>query len=180
MAKTKTETHERQMLFLVEKYKEIHGVDYADPDDVAGWLLEERRYVPEQVDPRRALSRKIARALRAERYTDPQCRDVRVNHPVVETKSDGTRHATYHNILIALPEAMRISLTQRRDGIRSDCKQHAIDFGSYNDNNIYDATLESYDYNFNADLEELRQPSVYLDERPDHLDGEDADEEDED
>ena len=68
---------------------------------------------------------------------------------------------------------MRTSMTQRRDGIRSDVKQHSIDFDSYNDNNIYEAKLEPYDYNFNNDLEESRQPSEYPDERSDHSYGDD-------
>ena len=168
MSRATRETNDLQIRFLVDQYKQVHGIDHADPDDVAGWLMETQKYVPEPVDPRQALRRRIARALRAARYTDPQGRDVRVNHPVVNTKPDGTRHATYHHILTALPDHMRTSMTQRRDGIRSDVKQHSIDFDSYNDNNIYGATLESYDYNFNHDLEELSQPSEYPDERPDH------------
>ena len=172
MSRATRDTKDRQMVFLVEQYEREHGIDHADPDDVAGWLMETQKYVPDPVDPRRALRRKIAQALRTQRYTDPQGREVRVNHPVVETKADGKRHATYHHIRTAQPEAMRISLTQRRDGIRSDCKQHVLDFESYNDNNIYEAELEAYDYNFNSDLEELRQPSEYPDERPDHLDEE--------
>ena len=158
------------MLFLVEQYERTHGMDHADPDDVAGWLMETQNYVPEPIDPRRALRRRIARALRAERYTDPQGRDVRVNHSVVETKADGKRHATYHHIKTALPDSMRVSLTQRRDGIVNDCRQHLLDFESYNDNNIYEASLPPYDYNINHDIEESKQPPSYPDERPDEED----------
>ena len=71
MSKAIRETNEHQMLFLVEQYKRVHGIDHADPDDVAGWLMETRRYVPEPVDPRQALRRKIARAFKGRKVYRP-------------------------------------------------------------------------------------------------------------
>jgi hypothetical protein len=57
---------------------------------------------------------------------------------------------------------MRISFQQRRQGILADCRQHKTDVESYNDNNRFKASL-LFDYDFNADLQELELPTKYPD-----------------
>ena len=58
-----------------------------------------------------------------------------------------------------------------------DVLQIHIDFRSYNDNNIFKATLDQLDFNFNKDIEESQLPTDYpegptLDDE-DEEDGED-------
>lgn len=61
---------------------------------------------------------------------------------------------------------MRISLQQRRQYLFSGCKQHKLDFDSYNENNKFGAALPPVSYNFDADLEDLQYPTEYPAERP--------------
>ena len=151
------------MLYLVEQYKKAQGVEEIDLTAVAQWAIEQGRYRREPIDPLKALRRELVRALRSEHLTDAQGREVRKNHPVV--MSDGQhRMSIWAEIFQAKPRHMRLSLSQRRQGILADCRQHKLDFDSYNDNNVYDQRLPAFDYNFNADLEEMDLPTDYPEE----------------
>ena len=61
---------------------------------------------------------------------------------------------------------MQTSLSQRRNGIAADCRQHKIDFDYYNENNVLGQTLKEFDYNFNPDVEEMEFPTEYPDDKP--------------
>lgn len=106
--------------------------------------------------------RELSRAIRNHYYTDPQGREVRLMHPVREAQM-----SFWVDIRTARPQAMRLSLQNRRRGILCDCHQHDTDLRSFNDNNLYGEQLPLGDYNFNSDLEEMRRPTNYPDERPD-------------
>jgi hypothetical protein len=69
---------------------------------------------------------------------------------------------------------MRVSLQQRRQYLLSGCRQHKLDFDSFNDNNIFGANIPQFSYNFDPDMEELSLPTDYPMERPetDEDDGE--------
>ncbi len=162
---TKHRTRDRKMLFLIEQYKHAHEVNVVDTQAVAQWAISQGLWKRPPVDPELLLRRQLANALRTEYYTDPQGREVRKNHPVVIT--EGLQRKWYWaSIKEAQPRHMRLSLQQRRLGILADCKQHRIDFDSYNDNNKYGATLPLFDYDFNKDLEELSLPTHYPNEKP--------------
>ena len=56
-------------------------------------------------------------------------------------------------------------MKQRRQYLLSGCKQHKLDFDSYNDNNKFGAALLPVSYNFDADIEESSLPTTYPAER---------------
>jgi hypothetical protein len=114
----------------------------------------------------------MAKALKNEHITDPQGREARKFHAVRHT--DGERQWTlWATITDADPGHMRMSLQQRRNYLLSGCKQHKLDFDSYNDNNKFHAQLPPVNYNFDADIEESGLPTTYPAERPeDEEDGE--------
>jgi hypothetical protein len=64
------------------------------------------------------------------------------------------------------PGHMRLALQQHRQYILGNCRQHKLNFDSYNDNNKFGARLPLFDYNFNKDLEEEAFPTEYPSERP--------------
>ena len=156
----------REVLYLIEAYKSANNVDDAiDPSEVVDWVFDRGMYSKPPSDPKKLLRREIVRALRAEYITDPQGREVRKNHPVVI--SDGERRMSiWSAITTASSRHQHISLQQRRNGIRADCRQHKLDFDSYNDNNVHQAQLLPFDYNFNADLQEMNFPTEYPDDKP--------------
>jgi hypothetical protein len=156
---------QRRMVFLFEQYKKMFGVDAVDTLTVAQWAFSEGLWKRPPVDPVKTLKREIARALRGQYIEDPQGRGVRKNHPLVTYIAD-ERKVIWVDIQRAKPEQMRVSMAWRRNGVLADCKQMALDFDSYNDNNRYGITLPPLDCNFNPDIEEARLPTKYPEEAP--------------
>lgn len=156
---------DKYMLFIIEKYQEVHGVETFDLDDVADWAEKEMKIKIIPLEPRQILKRKLTRALKMERVVDPQKREVRKWHSV--RKNDNGRTWTeWATLFDADPGHMRMSQQQHRQYILDNCRQHKLVFDSYNDNNKFGATLPPNDYNFNRDLDELDLPTNYPSEKP--------------
>jgi hypothetical protein len=156
----------REMMYLIEQYKQTFGVEEIDTTEVAQWAYGQHIWQPTPVNPVQILARQLSRALRQEYYIDPQGREVRKNHHVHVEQEDGSQLDLWIDHRTAQPSQMRLSFQQRRQGILADCKQEKLDFDSYNDNNPYGATLQQMDFDFNKDLEELTQPTEYPNEPP--------------
>ncbi len=154
------------MLYLIEQYKKQHSVEEVDTAAVAHWALTNGYWTRPPMDPETILRKELSQALRGEYITDVQGREVRKNHPVRITQEDGKSLVVWAALHTAREGHMKISMSQRRNGVLADCKQMAIDYDSYNDNNIYRVTLPPISYNFDPDIEEMRFPTSYPDERP--------------
>lgn len=98
--------------------------------------------------------------------TDSKGREVRKNHAVKIPQPDGSTLVVWAELHKAREGHMKLSLSQRRNGIRADCIQMALDFDSYNENNVYGAELAPISFNFDPDIEEMRFPTDYPDEPP--------------
>lgn len=81
----------------------------------------------------------------------------------------------------AKPDIAKTVLDADYEGMANDVKKHAISHESYNDNNLFNATIPEYDYNFNHLAQEARESGVYddsfdeseLEDSDEDLDGED-------
>ena len=167
----------RQMIFLVELYQRDHPEEdgVIDPDAVTAWAIETGRYIPPPISQYKLLRRKISRALRNHYMEDPQGREVRKYHAVVEHDVDKT-HTTVYSIENAPPEHMRQSCSLRRRSALRDVLQLKLDFDSYNENNKFGVELPPLDFDFNKDVEEMSLPTFYPLEAPeDELDINDDD-----
>ena len=156
----------RQMLYLVDKYKAAHPDEDSaiHPELVANWAIDEGLWDRPPLDPKEALRRQIRNALREEYTVDPQGREVRAKLPFMEEvrTSDGVRvRSTWYPIFQMPPEKARASFQMRRRAALADVVQLKFDFDSYNDNNGFKAQLEPPDFNFNKDLLELEQPTEW-------------------
>ena len=180
---TKRKRGNRKMIFLKDRYLEAHldeGPE-VEPDRVAAWAIRKGlwQYIPQS--PQEVLRRRLSRALRDDYIEDPQGREIRAYHPIVKevmTQDGLRRHSTWHPIFTTEPGFIRQAFQLRRRAAFSDVAQLSLDFDSYNDNNIFDAELEAFDFDFNKDLEEMRMPTEYpdgLDDREFHED-DDSDE----
>ena len=129
-----------RMVYFVEQYKKIHSVDDVDTGTVAEWAIAKGYWKRPPIEPVLVLKREIARALRGQYIEDPQGREVRKNHPLFIVEG-GERKVIWVDIQKAKPEQMRLSMAWRRNGILADCKQMALDFDSYNDNNPHGVKL---------------------------------------
>ena len=67
---------------LVREYQLATGNKEISTSAVANWALANGKYKPDPTDEVARLSIRLSRALRQERFTDPQGRSVRLMHPV--------------------------------------------------------------------------------------------------
>lgn len=170
----------KRMNYIIECYKNAHPNEGPDvsPDLVADWAMTRPGlYRPIPITPRDQLKRLLARSLRETYMTDPQGREVRANHPVFEevmTTEGPKRLARYYPLFQSPAEIARVFFSYKRRAALHDVMQLDLDFESWADNNVFHETLERPDYNFNIDMEELKQPIEYIE------DAEDSEEDDED
>lgn len=159
------------MIYLVELYQKEHGEEgeEIDLDTIAHWALTEGKYNLAPISPQKILRRMMAQALRDDYTTDPQGREVRKYHFVVQQDISGKKTSKAHDIYNAPPEHMRLSLSLRRRSALNDVVQLEMDLRSYNDNNKFGETIQGFDYNFNMDIEEGAMPTDYPLEAPEDL-----------
>src|SRR5258708_2965482 len=173
----------RRMQYLIDQYKKAHPKEGPDvsPHLVADWAVDRGLWKPLPVSPREALRRLLARSLRETYVVDPQGREVRANLPIIEevmTPDGPTRRSRYFPIFEAPARVARASFALRRRAALADVHQLHFDFLSYNENNELGETLEPLDFNFNADIAEMAEPTTYSeDSDPDEEDEEDGEEE---
>lgn len=150
----------------VHAYMQEFGVTEVDPDEVAKWMCDTRKYEETPYSIVKRCKQELSRAMKDEMIVDPQGRDVRRMH-CIRFRVAGETKSLWAPIYDAKPEHMRLSLQQRRRGIRGEVLQHHTDFTSYNDNNNSGAQLELFDYDFNKDVAEHSMPTDYPDDKPD-------------
>lgn len=169
----------RKMIHLVELYQREHGEEgeEIDLDSISHWALEEGKYNLKLASPQKILRRMMAQALRGDHTTDPQGREVRKYHFVIQQDPSGKTTSRAYDIFNAPPDHMKLSLSLRRRSALKDVAQLELDLQSYNDNNKFGETLDGFDYNFNKDLEEGAMPTDYPLEAPEDIDIEEEDEE---
>jgi tRNA U54 and U55 pseudouridine synthase Pus10 len=155
----------QQMQELAQEYMDIHNLESFDLEEVSIWACSTGRYQRRPMTMVQQCKRELSDALRIQKYTDLQGREVRKMHPV-RLKQQGAQMVIWADIEKAKPQHMRVSLAQSRQGILADCIAHNTIAESYNDNNHYDATIELFDYNFNPDIAEKKLPTDYPDEAP--------------
>lgn len=156
----------RRMQYLVDQYRLAHPKEGPDvrPDLVANWAVDRGLWKPLPVSPREALRRLIARSLRETYVVDPQGREVRANLPIIEevmTQEGPKRRSRYFPIFDAPARVARASFALRRRAALADVAQLHFDFLSYNENNYLGERLDTLDFNFNTDIEEMTHPTTY-------------------
>ena len=158
-----------RMAFIIDQYDKAHGKDSSqstEPHLIANWAVEQGLFKRPPVSPQEYLRKLIARHLRNEQIKDPQGREVRKWHNVlyeVQTEDGPRQRSRWFQIFNAPAKHMLASLQIRRRSALSDVGQLDLDFHSYNENNIFGETLPPMDYNFNKDLEEMRESGTYPD-----------------
>jgi|SRR5579862_1693792 len=162
----------KKMQYLIDQYQKAHPKEGPDvsPHLVADWAVDKGLWKPLPVSPREALRRLLARTLRETYVVDPQGREVRANLPIIEeimTPEGPKRRSRYFPIFDAPARVARASFALRRRAALADVSQLHFDFLSYNENNYLGEHLDPLDFNFNADLEEMAQPTQYEDPEDD-------------
>ena len=160
----------RQFDYLIEQYKKTHPNESGvEPAKVSAWAVNRGLWQVPPVPPEERLRRDLSRHLRGEYTLDPQGRSVRLHHAVIfiEQTVDGPKkRSRWYQINESPPEHIKASFALRRRAALSDVKQLSLDLDSYNDNNLFGATLPPMDFDFNKDIEESRLPTTYPEEGP--------------
>lgn len=171
--------NDRQMEFLLDKYLAAHpdhdGSEF-DPDEICEWALRVGIYNVKPIRPVDQLKRRFCRHLNHRYITDPQDREVRALHavPYEEITSDGVKQGfKYYPLFTTEPEKIKLSLGNRRRGAFNRVLQIEKDRLSYNDNNVFKATIDQMSFNFDPTIAESLMPTTYPDSPPDDVDKED-------
>lgn len=153
----------QEILDFAFQYKAETGAEAIDLDALASWAITTGHYKRPPKSMHQRAKEDISRALRSARHQDPQGRTVRSMHPVplgVVGEQQPIDFA-WVDMRTAEPLQMRAALSYRRNMIYSDVRRHRDDTDSYNDNNLYNAQIPIFDYDFNKDLAEAALPSDY-------------------
>jgi hypothetical protein len=161
---TKAESFQK----MLDKYLDQHGGGEVEMKDVAAWAIRTGRYVVPQKDAVKQCVRELSEAARLQVFEDEKGRLVRKKHAVRIKGEDGKPIYLWADYNDMPADHVRLSLSQRRQGILDDCKQLKNDLDHYNDNTTGERLL--FDFNFTQDLEELQNPTEYPDSPPDEDD----------
>jgi hypothetical protein len=164
-AKNQTTKYSWQLLNLFDQYKDETGVEAVNLDDVYEWASAKGLYVEPPTSPAARFKRDMSRALRSKHHIDPQRREVRTQLPVI-IRSGPKAVVLWADQRTSRPKHVQLYLQQSRLTIAATCKRHKTIRDSYSQNNLFDAQLPLFDYNFNNDVVEGDLPTTYPDERP--------------
>jgi len=145
---------------IVKKYVTATKKDEWDLMEVARWAIQQNMWESTPANAQKQCAHDLARALRAEVFTDPQHRTVRKKHAFKTHQG-----WFWSDIDLIRPEHMHLSLQQRRGYVLGDCKQLKTDLDSYNDNNSHGAQIQM-SFDFTTDLHELTMPVTYPKSKP--------------
>ena len=167
-----------RMEFSLEKFLEKHPAHDGplDPAEISKWAIWAGLYEPKQISPVDQLRQRLSRHLSHRYFTDPQDREVRALHavPTEEITPVGVKQGyVYYPLLTTEPEKIKTSLGVRRESVRNRVVQIETDRRSYNENNVFSATIGQMDFNFNAAAVESQLPTDYPESPPDDYDEDD-------
>lgn len=148
------------------EYMEIHGVSEFDPDEVAKWMVDTDQYAERPYSMVRRCKQELTKALKSQRRTDAQGRDVRAMLAVRRKNAQGELFSTWAPIFESPPTHARLALQQWRRSLRGEALLHNRTALSYNDNNIHGAAIPLFDYDMNKDIAEAEMPKDYPEDRP--------------
>ncbi len=152
--------------FLQEMVAEYRAAGQPWPSDtkaVAGWAIKNRLWQDRPETAIKRLARKLARAMREERFIDPQGRSVRLKHAYPDLRShEGVpeQHLIWEDMPRMSDGQMLASSQLRRQQVLGDCAQLKTDIDSFNQN-YNDGKPIQMSFDFTEDLIEREQPTKY-------------------
>ena len=151
-------SYTEQMQNIVDEYVEAGGAWPATARDMAGWAINNKKWVASPSALINRCAEDLARAMREELIRDPQGRAVRAKH-VAQIQKDGDQFMMWADIRTASRDHMAAAFQLRRQQVVGDCRQLKNDVDSFNDNRSpVDPIQMSFD--FTLDLIELEAIGV--------------------
>lgn len=154
-----------EMLKIADEWAEQEGASAIDAEAAADYALKHRLYQRQPPTQRELCIRDMRRALQVAKFVDAQGNEVRAKHALrtfVGEQLD-LPIIVYVDPRTAKPDLMQEAFSQNLEAIKNDVRRHAIEKHSYDLNNIYNATLPLFDYNFNQIAEDAMMTGEYDD-----------------
>jgi hypothetical protein len=159
-----------EMVKIAEEWQEQEGASAIDAEAAADYALRTRQYDRQPPTQRELCIRDMRRALQQVKYTDAQGNEVRAKHALrIVGEQIPLPLIVYVDPRTAKPDLMYEAFKQNLDAIKNDVRRHAIEKRSYDLNNIYNATLPLFDYDFNQVAEDAMMTGEYDDTYEDDL-----------
>jgi hypothetical protein len=162
------------MFDLTQEWAIETGAEVIDIDAAAEWALANDKYDRLPISKKQQCMADMRRALQQTKHTDPQGNKVRTMHAVRNFKGEQMEFPStiWIDVRTAKPDLVQEALKQEWDGIVNDVKRHAIEKRSYDLNNLYQATLFPFDYDFSAHAKDAELSGIYDDSYDDDFDDE--------
>jgi hypothetical protein len=161
-----------KMVEIADEWADQEGAIAIDAEAAADYALENKLYDRQPPTQRDLCIRDMRRALQQAKFIDAQGNEVRAKHALrtfVGEQLD-LPIIVYVDPRTAKPDPMAEAFRQSLEAMKNDVRRHAIEKHSYDLNNIYNATLPLFDYNFNQVAEEAMMTGEYDDTyEPDDL-----------
>jgi hypothetical protein len=154
-----------KMVEIADEWAEQEGATAIDAEAAADYALTTKQYQRQPPTQRELCIRDMRRALQQVKFTDAQGNEVRAKHALrtfVGEQLD-LPIIVYVDPRTAKPGPMEDAFRQSLDAMKNDVRRHAIEKRSYDLNNIYNATLPLFDYNFNQVAEDAMMTGEYDD-----------------
>jgi hypothetical protein len=137
------------MVDIADEWAQEEGASAIDAEAAADYALKHKLYDRQPPSQREMCIRDMRRALQQAKFEDAQGNIVRAKHAlrIVGEQMD-LPLIIYVDPRTAKPDQMHEAFQQNLDAIKNDVRRHAIETRSYDLNNIYNATLPLFDYDF--------------------------------
>jgi hypothetical protein len=153
-----------EMVQIAHEWAEQAGAAAIDAVAAADYAIKHKLYQRQPPTQLELCIRDMRRALQQAKFTDAQGNIVRAKHALrVVGEQMEFSFVVYIDPRTAKPDQMYEEFKQSLDAIQNDVKRHSIEKHSYDLNNIYNATLPLFDYDFNQVAEDAKMSGEYDD-----------------
>jgi hypothetical protein len=153
-----------EMVKIAEDWQEQEGASAIDVEAAVDYALKNKLYRRQPPSQRELCLRDMRRALQQVKFVDAQGNEVRAKHALrIMGEQMVLPLIVYVDPRTAKPDLMHEAFKQNLDAIKNDVRRHAIEKHSYDLNNIYNATLPLFDYDFNQVAEDAMMTGEYDD-----------------
>ena len=157
-------TFYEEMLKIADEWAEAQGASAIDVEAAVDYALKRKLYDRPAPTQREMCIRDMRRALQQAKFIDAQGNEVRAKHAlrIVGEQMD-LPIIVYVDPRTAKPDQMYEVFQQNLEAIKNDVKRHAIEKQSYDLNNVYNAMLPLFDYDFRQIAEDAKMTGKYDD-----------------
>jgi hypothetical protein len=153
-----------EMVQIAEEWQEQEGASAIDVEAAVDYALTNKLYRRQPPTQRELCLRDMRRALQQVKFVDAQGNEVRAKHALrIMGEQMMLPLIVYVDPRTAKPDMMHRAFEQNLEAIKNDVRRHAIEKHSYDLNNIYNATLPLFDYNFNEVAQDAMLTGEYDD-----------------